>query len=278
MIVCAHPHIWFDHRTVECNVIDSQLFDGCIAIYEVLRVQQGVSLFLEDHLYRLQNSIILASCKWNSQWLINLETAVAAVIKSNEIREGKIEISLTFDRQSKELQHLLVYSLPLSLPIPTQYSSGVDTMFYFAARGNPEIKEKDASLKEASDIIIQKRNLFEVILVDRFGRITEGSRSNVFFVTGQNEVSTAPSQLVLGGITRNKVIEIARSNGILVNEKPLMYNELSGVQALFLTGTSPKVLPVRQLEEYRFSTDNDLMRRLILLYDELITSYLNKCH
>ena len=39
-------------------------------------------------------------------------------------------------------------------------------MFYFAARGNPEIKEKDASLREASDIIIQKRNLFEVILVD----------------------------------------------------------------------------------------------------------------
>lgn len=275
MIACADPMIWFDGQIVECNLIDNQLFNGGTTLYEVLRVMKGRPLFLTDHLDRLQQSIIKAQCNHGTLTMKDIGLAVEKVVQSNLLTEGRIEISLIFHNESRELIHFLVYSLPFSFPTDSNYQSGVKTMFYYAARQNPEVKAKDLSLREASEIIISKKNLYEVVLVDRYGRITEGSKTNIFFITGDNEIITAPAKMVLSGITRSKVIDLALKAGIEVQEKALMYNELDNVRGCFITGTSPKVLPVVQLEDYRFTTSHPLLRRMMNLYDELIADYLN---
>ena len=58
-------------------------------------------------------------------------------------------------------------------------------------------------IRERPVRLISDNKLYEVLLVDRNGRITEGSRSNVFFVKG-NKFYTGPSAMVLVGITRKK--------------------------------------------------------------------------
>jgi branched-chain amino acid aminotransferase len=115
--------------------------------------------------------------------------------------------------------------------------------------------------------------LYEVLLVDRHGRITEGSRSNVFFVKG-NRFYTAPASQVLGGVTRKKVLQCLHGLGFTVIVEAVSAIEIGSFEAVFLTGTSPGVLPVNYIDAVYFKTDNPSVRQLMAQYDLMIEAYL----
>ena len=84
---------------------------------------------------------------------------------------------------------------------------------------------------------------FEAILV-RDGAVTEGSHTNVFGVL-DGELRTYPhSNYILGGITRDVVLEIAREQGMPVSERPFHVHDLPRLEECFLTGTTTDVMPV----------------------------------
>jgi D-alanine transaminase len=83
----------------------------------------------------------------------------------------------------------------------------------------------------------------EAIFV-RDGAITEGTHTTVFGVI-DGVLRTHPlDQLVLPGVTRDVVIEIAREAGIAVREEAIRVDELSRATELFLTGTTTDVTPI----------------------------------
>jgi len=126
----------------------------------------------------------------------------------------------------------------------------------------------------ANNVIAEKK-LFEVLLVDENGYITEGSRSNVFFVKG-NVVITPPEDQVLVGITRSNIIQICKKNQIPIREELTHTKDLRIMDALFISGTSLKVLPVNSIDEIQIRTDNALTQKISKLYDELINKYIEE--
>jgi D-alanine transaminase len=91
-------------------------------------------------------------------------------------------------------------------------------------------------------------NAFEALLV-RDGAVTEGSHTNVFGVL-EGELRTYPhSNYILGGITRDVVLEIAREQGMAVSERPFHVHDLQRLEECFLTGTTTDVMPVVQVNE-----------------------------
>jgi len=123
--------------------------------------------------------------------------------------------------------------------------------------------------------MIEELKLYEVLLVDRDGNITEGSRSNVFFVKAE-VFYTAPESKVLVGITRQKVIECLRQLNFKLVEKSVSAVEISQFDAAFLTGTSPKVLPVNSIGKQVFNTQTVVLQKLMKSYDESIATYIEK--
>ena len=123
--------------------------------------------------------------------------------------------------------------------------------------------------------MLAENGFYEVLLADHLNQITEGSRSNVFFVTGR-ELVTSPGNKVLLGITRQKTLQIARDLKIRVNEREVDFNELQHFDAAFITGTSPKILPIQQIEGFTFNPQNEIVRQLMKSYDDLIEGYLNQ--
>jgi branched-chain amino acid aminotransferase len=123
--------------------------------------------------------------------------------------------------------------------------------------------------------LITENDIYEVLLVNEDGLITEGSRSNIFFIEN-DQLITPPENLVLAGITRNLVIQVCQDENIPFAEKNLTYPELSGCSAAFITGTSPKVLPVNKIDDFRFHTGNPIMLAIIRKYNEMIGEYLAK--
>jgi len=82
----------------------------------------------------------------------------------------------------------------------------------------------------------------------RDGVITEGTHTTVFAVI-DGELHTHPANhLVLPGVTREVVIEIARDIGLAVQERSIGVSELPNASELFLTGTTTDVTPVVRVD------------------------------
>ena len=81
------------------------------------------------------------------------------------------------------------------------------------------------------------------VLLDESGNFTEGRGSNVFFVK-DGVLSTPAGQFVLGGITREMVLELAGNLGLPVAERNIDLFDAYTADEAFLTSTSLCICPV----------------------------------
>jgi branched-chain amino acid aminotransferase len=87
----------------------------------------------------------------------------------------------------------------------------------------------------------------EAILLDTQGLVSEASGENLFVV--RDGVLATPSLYsVLGGVTRDSVLEIARDKGIEIEERAITRDELYVADEVFLTGTAAEVTPIREID------------------------------
>jgi branched-chain amino acid aminotransferase len=156
---------------------------------------------------------------------------------------------------------------------------GVPLILFHAERLNPGVKMLNNRLRLSVNEELSRRGAYEALLVNSEGFITEGSRSNIFFVTEEGVVQTAPDSMVLSGITRRYVTGIIREEGIPIVFQAVRDDSLSGFTAAFITGTSPMVLPVRSIDGREFDVAHELTLKLRGIYSRLaersIMDYLN---
>jgi branched-chain amino acid aminotransferase len=91
----------------------------------------------------------------------------------------------------------------------------------------------------------------EAILLDTDGYVAEGSGENIFIVTNGTLVTPPLSSPVLGGITRESVLRIAKDNGIPVLEQKFTRDAMYIADELFMTGTAAEITPVREVDNRR---------------------------
>ncbi len=238
--------------------------------YEVVRVKNGVPLFLCDHLQRLDASV--KSDRKLPPLLHEVRTAVSEFLIKHPVKEGNLKVLICF--RGVEFS-LIVYQVDHHYPDTAMYKDGVRLSCSALQRNNPMVKKWNQQMKQKVLRKVTQQDVFEILLSDDQGRITEGSKSNIFFVSGR-ELITAPRHLVLPGITRQKVIEIAEALGVGISYKALFYSELKLMEGAFLTGTSPKVLPVCQVDEVEFSVKSELIKQIMEKYNELIEAEIGK--
>lgn len=258
-----HKYFIFNDKIQRIHLFVPSENEG--GIYEVLRVKDGIPLFLEDHLIRFYNSAKIAgkTLRFSEN---QIETFLNRLIRKNNIQEGNILISCKINLKAFFISH--------SYPTIEMYKNGVVCGILKAERENPNAKVFQTSVRQKANNLIVEKGFYEVLLVDHQNRITEGSRSNVFFIRG-NEIFTAPQNKVLLGITRQKTIDRAEKLGFKVIEKEISYADISTFQAVFITGTSPKILPLKQIENVVFDVENKLVRELMNSFDECIDEYIS---
>ena len=86
----------------------------------------------------------------------------------------------------------------------------------------------------------------EAILI-RNGHVTEGSSSNVFLLT-DGQLQTPPlGPEILGGVTRDLIIELAHQHGIAIAETPVSLQSLNQASEIWISSSTRGVRPVVQL-------------------------------
>ena len=234
------------------------------SVYEVIRLTDGRPQFLPEHFARLEGS--LGSIGMVVPFTYEkLAESIRALSTESKILNHNLKLEVDISG------HSILYLNPTHYPSEEQYRTGVPTDLFQGERKNPNIKMMDQALRDATDAAIRSQGLYEVILVDRSGRVTEGSRSNIFFIK-DGEVYTSPLHQVLPGVTRGKIIEILQEKGIRLHEEPINALEIASFDAAFISGTSPKVLPIANVGNVKYDVDDPLLREIMIWYDEAFTA------
>jgi branched-chain amino acid aminotransferase len=91
----------------------------------------------------------------------------------------------------------------------------------------------------------------EGIALDVSGNISEGSGQNIFVVRDSTILTPPISASILGGITRDSVITLARELGFTVVESDLPREILYIADEVFCVGTAAEVTPIRSIDKIK---------------------------
>ncbi len=262
---------YLNGRWESANTFQHKIFDKGTSIYEVIRIIDGIPLFLEDHLNRLVNSAKLIDFNL-LKTKIKLEEIIKHLIRNNLATNENIQLVVNYSKNKAQNQ-LACFFIKSSYPNSAMYENGILCQLHHAERSNPNVKQIDAKLRRDTNANIKSNEVYEVILVDNRGYITEGSRSNIFLVKDEC-VFTPPFSRVLPGITLQYIFKCCKENNIPIIEKSIQAREINNYEAAFLTGTSPKVLPINRIGEAQFDPQSPLLQKIRSLYNQAISDYL----
>jgi len=240
--------------------------------YEVVRIRESVVLFLEDHMNRLEESARRSNLR-PFVTAADMKKLLFRLIRANKMTTGNLKFVFHFGTGEWE-KTFIAYPVPYYYPENSAYENGVTTDIFQFDRPNPSVKNWFANYKAEIAIIKEEKQLYELILESENGTITEGSQSNLFVVKN-NTIYTAPKDIVLEGITRKKIFAICETNKIKLEEKVYARDFLFNADAVFLSGTSAKILPVSKIGDTQIKAFHPLVKKISDLYDGVINEYIS---
>lgn len=227
-------------------------------VYEVIPAFNGVLFRFEEHLRRLERSL-------SALYLINPHDRAGWCRRCEELIQrnggGNLSLYLQITRGAADKRDHAFPDPPVSptvfmstapLTVPTEDSP--DRITGAAAITLDDIRWGRCDIKSVSllaNLLLRQQALdagaAEAILI-RQGQVTEGAASNVFLVR-DGAIHTPPlSHHLLGGITRDLVIELCQEHGLPVRERPLQAAELADADEIWLSSSTRDVLPVTRLD------------------------------
>lgn len=228
-------------------------------VYEVLRIESGRPLFLAEHLDRWRNSMKALALEL-PKWTDSFDTIIGWLIACNTLPDCDMRIVASADGGIQCGYVQTIY------PSPEMYRDGVKVELLNAERENPKLKIFHAGMRSEASRQQASSGAYESLLVNKDGRITEGSRSNVYFINKQGAVFTAPDADVLGGIMRKHVLGICKANSVEVNFQMVKTEEIANFDSAFLSSTPMRILPIKEIDSKSMDVKNSALR---LIMDEM---------
>lgn len=250
------------------NLQPVEMFDNSLiyegdSVYEVLRMTRANPIFFSDHMERLEMSVKLQKKKILAD-IPDLRKAIISLARSDKKRESNLKIVFNYNGG---ICNWLIYYIEPIYPTELQYKNGVKGILFFAERKDPESKVINHKLRSSIYHKLILESGYEAILVNENNLITEGSRSNIFFLKGET-LFTAPDNVILNGITRKNILQICSEHKIGVELSCVSADDITEYDAVFMTGTSPMVLPFNCIGDKYFNVRIPLVERLRKLYLE----------
>ena len=273
MAECLGKYFLRNGQLLETNAFECAFLSRPLYIYEVFRVIDGLPLFIEDHRDRLLQTVKLSGLP-EEIVPANFVEQVSMLVEANDLSEGNIKV-VVIPGEGEESSDFLIYVMEHQYPSPEQFEHGVPLALHRGIRYNPNAKVMDVELRSNTNAVKQEQQVYETLLVDDQGCITEGSRSNVFFVR-DDALITPPLEDVLPGVTRKHVMKLCRELGIPLSEQKVPESSLAGMEGVFITGTSRKILPAFRIDEWLYPPDHLIIRRVQQAFNQEVKDYLSR--
>lgn len=228
-------------------------------VYEVIPVYSGKPFRVEQHLDRLQHSldaIRLRNPMTREQWI----GVIDGLIRRNT-GDGDAAVYLQITRGVMEKRDhgfngsleptVLLTCQPMNYPLQQSDTAGGRAITLEDSRW------QDCHIKSTNllpNVLLRQQALDagadEAILI-RDGRAIEGSASNLFIVKDE-VIKTPPRQrCMLGGITRDLILELCNENHLLAREIDISEDELHDADEIWMTSSTREILPITTLNQHK---------------------------
>ncbi|EKF75792.1 d-alanine aminotransferase [Alcanivorax hongdengensis A-11-3] len=226
-------------------------------IYEVIPAYNGVLFRFDEHLDRLERSlreVQIINPHSRAQWQALCEDLIA---RNNG---GNISVYLQISRGMAEKRDHAFPDPPvvptvfmMTSPIAVPAADSPDTARGYGAITRDDIRWARCDIKSVSllpNSLLRQQAVAagaaEAILL-RDGFVTEGSASNVFIVQSGTIITPPRSHAILGGITRDLVVELCHQHGLPLEERELTETELRQADEIWITSSTKEVVPITTL-------------------------------
>ena len=235
--------------------IEDRGFQFADGIYEVVACFAGNFLDLQAHLDRLQRSCegvrIPLPCS-----LDKMAALVQETYERNPFEDAMVYIQITRGAaprshlpQGELTPTLIITSRLLPKPTDAKLASGVKAITLQDIRWKHcEIKsiallasvlgKQEAALKGAD----------EAFWLDEENHVLEGCATNILAIIDGILVTHPLDHQVLGGITRDMAIRVAKEHGLTVEERPWRLDE-SGLTETMMSSTTNAVMPIHCIND-----------------------------
>lgn len=230
------------------------------SIFETIMIYKGKLIFLEEHINRLKKASEFIGIDVKDDELSYLTKVMTESAKN--FGEGSAKILISQNNKSFKITNMKL----------REFNDGIKI------KKESKLFQNELGFIKSSNYlgnIIARKNLgekyFETIFLNREGYITEGSISNIFFISN-NVLYTPDLNLnILPGITRDIIIKIAKSLSLEVQEGNYNLELLKNSDGIFFTNSLMKkgLLWVNEFEGIFFEK-NELIHKLEEKYLKII--------
>ncbi len=265
----ATDFIWFDGKMVPWADANVHVLTHCLhygtGVFEGIRTYKCVdgtsSVFrLQEHVERLFNSMkILGMQIPHSQETIC--NAILETLKVNKLEEGYIR-PLSFigagvlgiDPKDNPIQTIIAV-WPWGAYLGEEaLANGIDikTSTFTRHHVNAMMTKAKTSGNYVNSVLAKMEAVgdgyHEALMLDTNGFVSEATGENIFIVRNK-VIKTTPPTSILGGITRESIIQLAQELGYTVVEQQFTRDELYTADEAFFTGTAAELTPIRSVDK-----------------------------
>lgn len=252
--------VWIDGELVPAAEARVSVYDRGFrlgeGVFETFRAY-GAHVFRRDaHLDRAVRGASFLGFDLDPTVLADaVSTTAAANLAAHDGRDSVVRLTATPGRLDPEAPFpgrpvggptVVVTSHPLVID-PRVHTEGLSAVVVPWARELPDVKAVSYLAATVAREHARAQGADEALLTDADGRVLEGSASNVFAVIDGRLVTPPTSAGLLAGVTRDVILDVARHQGVEVEERPFAVDDLVSADEAFLTATTREVMPLVRL-------------------------------
>jgi D-alanine transaminase len=227
------------------------------ALYEVVRTYDGRLFETQAHWARL--SYGAKALRFNRTDFADLTDVAETLLRENGLTSGDATVYLQVTRGQAPRAHafppretpLTVYASARPYSTKGTSSDGVSVITVSDQRwARCDIKTvaltaNVLALQQAAD-----HGAYEALFV-RDGAVLEGTHTNLFTVFDGTLVTPPRTNYILGGITRQVILELCKELSIPIAEQPVFESRLLEADEIMVVGTTTEITPVLSVNGHK---------------------------
>ncbi|MCS7245315.1 MAG: aminotransferase class IV [candidate division WOR-3 bacterium] len=228
-------------------------------VYEVVLSYYNKPFKLDEHLNRLfySASNIFLKIPYSKEEIENIVYEGIRILNIDyvkiyvQVSRGSYERMHEFPPNEVESNFFIIFRLFKPIEESIRFN-GVKLFTY------PDIRWERCDIKSLNLLpnvlakeYSKRKGGFEALFIKN-SKITECASSSFFAFIDDKLITHPLTNEILAGITRNEVLNIAKSLNFEVIERPIYVYELERIEECFITGTTTEILPVKSIDNFNY--------------------------